>query len=67
MSVGKLLNVDEAAKRIGVTPGRVRQWLRSGELKGIKANQRAWLVHSSDADKMKETKPATGRPRISQL
>jgi hypothetical protein len=36
--------VEEAAGRLGVTPSRVRQLLRGGDLEGFKISPRVWLV-----------------------
>lgn len=63
MTVGDLLNVREAAAVIGVTTGRVRQMLREGELIGIKANERAWLVRREEAKRKADEEQKTGRPR----
>ena len=42
-----LIDVNEAARIIGVTVGRVRQLLIAEELDGCKLNARAWLVQRS--------------------
>lgn len=44
MPVQDFVNVQEAAAMIGCTDGRVRQMLIDGTLKGVKANERAWLI-----------------------
>jgi hypothetical protein len=44
----KHCSVAEAATIIGCTEGRVRQLLRSQEMRGIKVNERAWLVEVKD-------------------
>jgi excisionase family DNA binding protein len=63
MSLDSLLNVEEAAVLIGVTTGRVRQMLRDGEMKGRKANERAWMVEKKEVDRVAAEENKTGRPR----
>lgn len=58
------LSVDEAARLLGCTTGRIRQMLRSGELKGEKLNERAWAVSKDSAQKAAEKTHSRGRPRI---
>jgi len=48
MPVREFLNVADVAEKLGCTVGRVRQLLIAKELKGKKANERAWLVHKDD-------------------
>jgi hypothetical protein len=64
MPIGRFLNVEEAAARIGCTTGRVRQLLRDGTLNGIKANARAWLVDERCVHRVATQQYTTGRPRI---
>ena len=66
--VDDYLTVQEAAQRIGVTAGRVRQWLLSGELRGEQVPKREnarWLIPSSEVERMAKVTPKTGRPRSS--
>lgn len=63
MPLNELLNVEEAAEVIGVTTGRVRQMLRDGEMRGKKANERAWMVDKSEVDRVAAEEKKTGRPR----
>lgn len=62
------LTVSQAAARIGVTTGRVRQWLLSGEIRGEQVppqDNGRWLISSQEVDRMSQIKPKTGRPRTS--
>lgn len=64
------LTVPQAAQRIGVTTGRVRQWLLSGEIHGEQMPPQEngrWLIPSSEAERMAEIAPKTGRPRSSKV
>ena len=61
--IGDYLNVVEAASIIGCSPGRVRQLLRAAEMRGVKANEKAWLIPRKEAERMAKHKPNTGRPR----
>lgn len=51
MPVPKFVNVSEAARLLGCTVGRIRQRLLAEELKGVKANERAWLIPESEIQK----------------
>jgi excisionase family DNA binding protein len=64
MPVGTFVNVNEAATMLGCTVGRVRQMLRDGSLRGLKANAKAWLVPTTEIERMQEKPYSTGRPRI---
>lgn len=53
----RLLKVEEAAERLGVTPFTVRVWLRSGKLRGGKTSavmQGRWRVPESAIGEMIE-------------
>lgn len=45
----KLLTPEEAAERLSVSPKTLRDWLRAGTLKGIKAGN-LWRVRESDLE-----------------
>ena len=65
MPVADFLNVQEVAELLGCTDARVRQMLIAGDLKGIKANERAWMVPKKEADKaVKAERRKGGRRRI---
>jgi excisionase family DNA binding protein len=43
------LTVDQAAKRVGVTPETVRRWLRGKALRGYRTGRKAgWRIQASD-------------------
>jgi len=44
----KWYSVNEAAGRLGLTGGRIRQLLIAGELHGEKLNERAWAISHAD-------------------
>ncbi len=58
-----MISVETAAGIVGVTPGRIRQMLRAGELDGAKLSERLWIVSESSAKKVAKTPHNTGRPR----
>lgn len=58
------VTVPEAAKLIGITPGRLCQMLRAGDAKGYKAGPRAWLMPKSEVRRLKNKPQTTGRPRV---
>ncbi len=45
-----LLAPEEAAARISVSPRSIREWLRKGKIKGVKAG-RLWRIRESDLEK----------------
>jgi excisionase family DNA binding protein len=49
MGAEKLLTPEDAAKVLLVKPETVREWLRSGKLKGVKVG-RLWRVRESDLE-----------------
>ena len=44
----KYLSVTEAAVLLGVSVGRVRQLLLSGDLKGHKLGEKLWAIHPTE-------------------
>jgi len=65
--------VEEAAKVLGRTPGRIRQMLRGGELSGEHEGgdeRKPWRVHKWSAhalrDRLQEDRPARDRGTISR-
>jgi len=66
IDINDFCNVEEAARIIGCTDGRVRQLLRAGRsLKGRKFNGRAWLVEQQSAENYAALQQKTGRPKNS--
>lgn len=59
----EFIAVNQAAKLIGVTVGRIRQMLLSGELEGFKPNERAWLIPRKEVERILKNPPQVGRPR----
>ena len=56
----KLISTAEAAKRLGVTPSRVRAMIARGRLKAMRIGI-MWLIDPKDLDAVKDRK--VGRPR----
>jgi hypothetical protein len=56
------ISVVAAAEIIGCTPGRVRQMLWGGDLRGVKVGVE-WIVSRTDAEKIRRNPASTGRPR----
>lgn len=56
-----LLAPEEAASRISVSPRSIREWLRKGKIKGVKAG-RLWRIRESDLEKFLgyESRKTTG-------
>ncbi len=44
----KLYTVEEAAEYLQVVPATVREWLRKGEMKGVKLGGRIWRIREQD-------------------
>jgi len=57
MTAEKVYSTKEAAEALGVKEETIRQWLRRGELGGVKAGPRLWRVRESDLQKFLQTKP----------
>jgi len=57
----RLLTVAEAAKILGVTKGRVCQWLWSNAIQGVRVGW-MWLIPEKELAKFK-IPPKVGRPR----
>jgi excisionase family DNA binding protein len=58
------MSVTEAAEKIGITDGRVRQLLGSGVIRGQKINSRAWAVETSSVQEFMKAPRAPGPARI---
>jgi len=56
----KIITTTEAARRLGVTPTRVRALIEAKRLKAFKYG-REWLIDPKDLDAVKNRK--VGRPR----
>ncbi len=53
----RLLTPEQAAERLAVSPKTLRDWLRTGELKGVKVG-RLWRVRPADLEAfIQEPKP----------
>lgn len=55
------VTASEAARRLGVTPGRVTQMLDAGQLSGWREGHRTWVTLDSVKARIEE-KPRSGRP-----
>jgi excisionase family DNA binding protein len=55
-----LISVTEAAKRLNVTPTRIRAMISSGRLKATKVGN-VWVISPKDLEAVKDRK--VGRPR----
>ena len=51
LAIGNYISVNEVADLLGLTTGRIRQLLISGELKGVKVNKRAWVLDRKIVEK----------------
>jgi excisionase family DNA binding protein len=49
MGAEKLLTVEDAAKALLVKPTTIREWLKSGKLRGVKMG-RLWRVRESEIE-----------------
>ena len=56
----KIISTTEAARRLNVSPSRIRAMIDSGRLKAIKVGK-VWLINPKDLDAVKYRK--VGRPR----
>ena len=58
----RMLTVAEVAAELGLTEGRVRQLLLSGEMRGQKFGRTVWMIPESEVSKFRDP-PSVGRPR----
>jgi excisionase family DNA binding protein len=56
-----IISTAEAARRLGVTPNRVRALIDAKRLKAMKVS-REWLIDPKDLDAVKDRK--VGRPKL---
>jgi excisionase family DNA binding protein len=56
----KIISTTEAARRLNVSPSRIRAMIGSGRLKAMKVGK-VWLIDPKDLDGVKDRK--VGRPR----
>ena len=61
MMITGYLNVRDAATRLGVTPGRVRQMLIANEIRGKLVNPRAWLISVAEVERVQRRREKSGR------
>jgi len=59
----KIISTAEAAKRLGVTPDRVRKMIEAKRLKATKFGN-VWMIDPKDLEAVKDRK--VGRPRKSR-
>lgn len=59
-----MLSTEQAAERLGITPVRVRELLRSGKLEGQRVG-RSWVVDESSVRARLAQPPKAGRPAAS--
>ncbi len=57
----KLLTVQQVADQLQVRPKTVREWLKSGQLKGVKIGGRQWRVKESDLQAFVDGQTGGGR------
>jgi excisionase family DNA binding protein len=53
---GKLLTPEQAASRLAVSSRSIREWLRMGKLKGVRAG-RLWRIRDRDIEEFLEHSP----------
>ncbi len=61
MSVPSYVNVPEAAVLLECSVGRIRQMLIAKELRGVKANKRAWLIPRAEVDRELRRRKGNGK------
>jgi excisionase family DNA binding protein len=59
----KIISTTEAARRLNVSPSRIRAMIGSGCLKGMKVGK-VWLIDPRDLEAVKVRK--VGRPRLAR-
>lgn len=65
VTVTNFLTVAEAEKFLGLSGGRIRQLLLSGQLKGEKCGNQ-WVIPLSEADEFRALERPPGNPNLRQ-
>lgn len=60
---GQQFCISDAARLIGISPGRLRTMARNEEIDAEKAGPRAWLISASEIERIKKATSKVGRPR----
>jgi excisionase family DNA binding protein len=55
--MGEILTIHEASARLKLKPETVRDWLKSGKLKGVKLG-RVWRVDAEDLERLLRGEPS---------
>ena len=63
----RYLSVTEAAKILGVTTGRVRQLLLTGQLKGHKLGEKSWATDPAEVTRRRLAEKGAGRPKTQDV
>jgi hypothetical protein len=64
--ISEFFTVTQAAREIGVTPGRVRQMIIDKEISGQQIPDGTfgrWFIHQDEVVRVRDLVPKTGRPR----
>ena len=59
------VTASEAARRLGVSPGRVTQMIAANQLEAFREGRRTWVTIDSIEARLAESHPA-GRPRLAR-
>lgn len=60
------VSVSEAAVSLGVTGGRIRQLLLSGDLPGHKLGEKQWAIPVVAIERYRRDRKGPGRPKINE-
>lgn len=58
----KKMSASDAARKLGVTPGRVTQMVKANKLEGFKEGHKMWITEDSVNARLAEA-PKAGRPK----
>lgn len=61
--VNGMTTIQEAAKRLDVTPRRVLQFITQGRLRATKVNPRLYILRETDVEKFAKQPRAPGRKK----
>jgi excisionase family DNA binding protein len=56
------MTVQQASAVLGVEASVIRRRLIAGRMRGIKVNERLWLIPKREIEKWRTIKPRVGRP-----
>lgn len=55
-TIGSLLGVTQFARKVGVSPQRIRKLIKDGRLRADKYGNKFWLIHPMEIEEFKRNR-----------